>query len=212
MAALPGTTASSPTGVTSPYATYTGAMPDAGAFGAYQASAQKAYTDALSQIQNQQSSFLTQQGLQGTKFDPSTGLVSGLAIQANDPMGVYQQLQAGLGQQQGAVDAGTTQAALGFGGALAQQAQHDQALSAQGQLANWAQGVQGAVQGAQAQQQQAYDQTQQGLAQQMLQDIQQAIASGAFNPASVQPGPTTTRTAPITSLRNWEPAWAKKKG
>lgn len=110
-------------------------------YGMFAAQAQKAYQDALTNIQNQRADLLKSAGLEGVYGQDGT--LQSTKVQSDAPYGGYQQLMQGLGSAGEQIDA--QQAALGFGGGLAQQ-MHDQAQQQySGQYNDWSQGVLGGI-------------------------------------------------------------------
>ncbi len=181
-------TAGTPSGV------YDGPLPGAGQFGLYQATLEKAFTDAKTQIAGQRNSFLTQQGIGSLNADGS------FKINANAPGGAYQQMATGNALQRSADDAGIAGEGFAGGGILNQQHEAGQAAYSQN-AANWAQG---AVSNLNSFNQQDVDNTSQygqAVYSGLLSDVQSAIAAGTYNPANYSgitlPDGTTFNAPPL---------------
>jgi len=151
------------------------------------AMANAAYNQALSSINGQRQGALQSFGYTGS-IDPSTGQITNMQVDPNNPFGQLQSLlRQGALDQQGvqAADAARGLGAVGGarGGGLAAQGLTNAKLSFGANSANLGQSLMGTLGDLSGQQQSAADTMNNALWQAELASAQNAIQTGAFNPA-----------------------------
>ena len=185
--------------------TYTGAMPGQDAYGLYANQAKTAYETALTRIQDQRGQLLRQSGL-------SQGADGKLSALSDTPYGGYQQMLQGNAQDAEQVQA-ANHGGFGFSGGGVGNARARAAQRLAGQRVNdFGIGVNQGLTGLYDQQQQVGQDYNNQLANLLLQQTQQGIQDGAFNPGQVgtgpdggygstAPGPASTPSAPPAPWR-----------
>lgn len=180
MAAAPSPTASGPIpGSPIPLAS--------GDYASEAAIANTAYQNALSSINNQRQQALQSFGYTGT-IDPTTGQLTNMAVDPNNPFGQYQQMLGQGAADQQAVQAAAASRGLGAvtgarGGGLAAQALTNSKLAFGANSANLGENLMGTLGNLTGQQQQAQDTMNNALWQAELASAQNAIQTQAFDPA-----------------------------
>lgn len=161
--------------------TYETNIPNPGLYAQADNVATTAYQNALAQIGQKRTGILSNYGYTAN-FDPSTGSMSNLAVDPNNPYGQLQQLfrtQAGEDQ--------TTRegnAARGIHGGLANQGLADNAYNHGAQDQTMGQNFLTSIQGLAADQQTASQNKDSALYNAQLQQTQLAIQQQAYNPAN----------------------------
>jgi hypothetical protein len=196
------------TGATSPAAPSSSPIPLAsGDYATAAATANAAYSNALASINNQRQQALQSFGYTGT-IDPTTGQLTNMQVDPNNPYGQYQQMLGQGAADQQAVQAGAEARGLGSvlgprGGGLAAQSLSNAKLAFGGQSAGLGENLMGTLGGLTEQQNQAQDTMNNALWQAELASAQNAIANQDFNPADFtgitdQPVPGGAVPAPQT--------------
>jgi hypothetical protein len=153
------------------------------------AMANTAYQQALAQVNSQRQSALQQYGYTGT-INPTTGTLTDMRVDPNNPYGQYQEmLQTHALDQQGvqASDAarGIGAASGARGGGLAAQGITQDKLAFGADSANLGEGLMGTLGDLQGQQTSAQDTMNNALWQAELSSAQNAILNQAFDPANL---------------------------
>ena len=178
------------------------------------ATANAAYQQALASINSQRQQALQSFGYTG-QIDPSTGQLTNMQVDANNPYGQYQQMLAqGAGDQAG-VTANSMARGLGAvtgarGGGLAAQGLTDAKLAFGANSANLGESLMGTMGNLTSQQNQAQDMMNNALWNAELASAQNAISNQDFNPADFS-GITDQAVvggnvpAPVTTTTNTDP-------
>ena len=187
------------------YTPYNSAIPGAGIYAEAAAMANRAYDNALAQINKNRLNTLTDYGYKGT-VDPTTGVVGGVVVDPNSVYGKLQQLLHGEAvQDEGALFQAEDR---GLVGGLANQAQSQLRYDHGAQDTQLGNDLQSAFDALNQQQQSAAEARNEALWQAELAQLQAAIAAGAYNPpsdSSPPPAPSDPNAGQPTGYRDNNP-------
>lgn len=182
---------------------------ESGDYATAAATANQAYQNALASINGQRQQALQSFGYTGT-IDPTTGQITNMAVDPNNPYGQLQQMLSQGASDQQAVQAADASRGIGpatgaRGGGLAAQPMTTAKLNFGGQSAALGENLMNTLSGFTSQQQDAQDTENNALWQAELASAQGAISGQMFDPANMsgvtdQPGPGGSVPAPVTTL------------